>query len=289
MWNQKLCLGLSDSFGLPYEEQIQTLAKIGFDAFFADLSDPAQLPLLPHLAQLAKQSGIACQSLHAPYARAADLWQADADAADAAVTELLNCLDDCKRNEIPLLIVHAFIGFDAHTPTPRGVERFAAVVKAAEGSGVKIALENTEGEEYLFTLLDAFSQSNAVGFCWDSGHEMCYNHAQNLLARYGDCLLATHLNDNLGIRAFDGTTTWIDDLHLIPGDGIADWDLLAARLAAVPLPEYLTFELTTRSKPDRHENDGYARMAPVDYLTAVYARACKIAAKIQRAKERIPK
>lgn len=281
MWKQKVGLGLSGSFGLPVAEQLQAFARVGFDAFFSDDNDPEQRALSgEELARLGRENGLIYQSIHAPFQKAADLWHEDAAAGDAAVQELLDSLERCRRAEVPLLVLHAFIGFDEHTPNKRGVERFGRVVQAAEGTGVRLAVENTEGEEYLFALLDAFRGNATVGFCWDSGHEMCYNHSQDLLERYGSRLLATHINDNLGIRDFAGKTTWLDDLHLLPFDGIADWDYVAARLLQCGCPEVLTFELTTQSKPNRRENDGYARMEPEDYLTEAYKRACRLAAKI---------
>lgn len=284
MWRRKLGLGLSDSFRLSVPEQLQAFALVGFDAFFSDDNDPEQRALpAEELARRGRECGLMYQSIHAPFKKAADLWQEDAAAGDAAVQELLDSLERCRRAEVPLLVLHAFIGFDEHTPNERGIERFGRVVQAAQGTGVRLAVENTEGEEYLFALLDAFRGDDTVGFCWDSGHEMCYNHSRDLLARYGDRLLATHINDNLGIRDFAGKTTWIDDLHLLPFDGIADWDYNAARLRRCGCPEVLTFELTTRSKPNRRENDGYARMEPEDYLTEAYKRACRVAAKIHKA------
>ena len=48
-----------------------------------------------------------------------------------------------------------------------------------------------------------------------------------MLALYGEKLICTHLNDNLGIKDFEGKTTWHDDLHLLPFDGIADWNKIA--------------------------------------------------------------
>ena len=34
MWNQKLCLGTSNQFGVQKEEQIVLIKKTGFDGFF---------------------------------------------------------------------------------------------------------------------------------------------------------------------------------------------------------------------------------------------------------------
>ena len=46
--------------------------------------------------------------------------------------------------------------------------------------------------------------------------------------------------------------------------------------------DILTFELTTGSKPGRHENDKYAKMGTDEYLAEAYARACRVAVLKQR-------
>ncbi|MCR5681236.1 MAG: sugar phosphate isomerase/epimerase, partial [Clostridiales bacterium] len=101
--------------------------------------------------------------------------------------------------------------------------------------------------------------------------------------RYPGRLIATHINDNLGIRDYGGRTFWYDDLHLLPFDGVGDWEDIARRLAVFDGP--LTFELTTHSKPDRHENDKYAKLTPEEYLAEAYARACRVATLVQKTKK----
>ena len=109
---------------------------------------------------------------------------------------------------------------------------------------------------------------------------MCYNRSRDLLAIFGDRLIATHINDNLGIKDFNGEITYLDDLHLLPFDGIADWDYNAKRLLISNCPEILTFELTRNSKRDRFDNDIYKKMDITDYICECYKRACKVAAKL---------
>ena len=153
----------------------------------------------------------------------------------------------------------------------------------AKELGIKIAFENTEGDEYLAALMEHFENNGSVGFCWDSGHEMCYNRSVDLLAKFGDRLIMTHLNDNLGIGSFDGEITWKDDLHLLPFDGVADWDHNISRLQKSRYMPILNFELKVSSKPDRHENDIYMQMSPEQYFTEAYKRACKIAYRYSKA------
>lgn len=282
MWKQKLGLGVLGLPGMTVADEIRAMQKVGFDAFFTGWNpgDPVE-----EWASVARECGMIYQSIHAPFGKAADIWSADDGRGDAAVAELCGCLDACKRAGVPIMVAHAFIGFHDHSPTAVGLARFEKVVRHAEDCGVQIALENTEGIEYLDALLTHFAGNQTVGFCWDTGHEMCYNYSEDLLARWGDRLLATHVNDNLGIRDFAGEITWIDDLHLLPFDGIGDWSQKMERLSRARIPDVLTFELSLRSKPDRVENAPYARMEPMDYLTACYIRACRVGALLIRARE----
>lgn len=107
---------------------------------------------------------------------------------------------------------------------------------------------------------------------------MCYNRSKDMLALYGDRLSATHINDNLGIKDYNGAITFKDDLHLLPFDGVKDWGELTKRIQMCGYDGELTFELNLVSKPDRHENDIYGEMPFERYLTEAYKRACRVAA-----------
>ena len=278
MWKKKLCLNISGSFGVEPEEQIKLIKNAGFDAFFYEW-DPEKID---SVAKTGKEQGMIFQSVHAPFQKAADFWGDNEEKGNKAVEELINCLYDCIKYDVPIMVVHAFIGFKDHNPTEIGLKRFEKVVKVARENGVKIAFENTEGEEYLFALLEYFKGNDTVCFCWDSGHEMCYNHSKDLLSLFGDRLVATHLNDNLGISDFEGKTIWTDDLHLLPFDGIADWDYNVKRLKNCGFDGILTFELTRFSKPNRHDNDCYMDMSIEQYLAEAYKRACRVAEKVKQ-------
>ena len=129
----------------------------------------------------------------------------------------------------------------------------------------------------MYALMDRYKGNDTVGFCWDSGHEMCYNRSKPLLKDFGDRLLMTHLNDNLGIRDFGGKMTSRDDLHLLPYDGIGDWEEYIALLKQSRPLDALNLEVGLSSKRERHENDFYAQMPLENYFTEAYKRICKIA------------
>lgn len=283
MYKQKLCMALSKQFNIPLEELILLYKNAGFDGFAIDISD--RKTDAASLVAVGKKENMIIQSLHAPFNKSDDMWF-EGELGDEALKELIEDIELCAELEIPIMVAHTFIGFyDENIPTQLGIDRYGALAKRAGEVGVKLALENTEGEEYLDALMNAFKGEKQVGFCWDTGHELCYNRGRNLMADYGDRLIATHLNDNLGVRDFGGKTTFIDDLHLLPFDGIHDWNLIAGRLADSPFDGPLTFELNTGSKPGRHDNDKYAAMPVENYIAEAYNRACRIGALYIRAKE----
>lgn len=280
MWKQKLGISISNNYSIPTTEIIKMLKNIGFDAVSPEWEPGVDLKII---ADAAEECGMALQSLHAPFIGSADMWSKDKNVSEPALAELMLSLEDCHRYNIPILVAHTWIGFEnIPEPTDEGFENYGRLVDKAHEYGIKIAFENTEGDEHLFALMEHFKDNPAVGFCWDSGHEMCYNHSVDLLKKYGDRVIMTHLNDNLGISCFDGKTCYTDDLHLLPFDGVADWDYNAERLKQSTIPEFLNFELSTVSKPGRHENDCYSVMPYEQYFTEAYKRACKIAYKIHK-------
>lgn len=274
MWKHKLCLSTMRGLNMPETDQIDLFQKVGFDGFFVGWDETADLKAIRRHAD---ETGMLLQSVHAPFAKMDRLWYPD-ELTEPTVQRLLNCLEACADIQAPIMVLHAFITFTRNQATQAGIDNFGRVVEAARKTGVKLAFENTEGDAYLHALMDAFKGESHVGFCWDTGHEMCYNHHEDLLARYGDRLLCTHLNDNLGIRSFEGDTTFHDDLHFLPFDGIADWQDIAARLDRCGYEGELTFELKPTTTLNHCEYPIYGHMDAEAYVTHAFIRASRVAA-----------
>ena len=276
MWKQKIGISICNGYPMTNRDFVGMLKKIGFDAISPGYNSTG---VLEDTVISAKECGMEIESIHAPYIRSADMWSELDEKSALAKEEFMSALEACVRLSVPVLVVHPWIGFEYEFDDRNALcfKNYDDVVLRAEKEGITVAIENTEGDEYLDALMERYRGNTAVGYCWDSGHEMCYNHSEDLLAKYGDRLVITHLNDNLGISRYDGKTFWTDDLHLLPYDGIADWNYNTERLARARRLEYLNFELSISSKPNRHENDIYARMSQEEYYTEAYKRACRIA------------
>ncbi len=250
----KLGIELPTSIPMDHVDQLDVIKSVGFDGFFT-MWQPEKTEAI---ANKAAKLGLFQQSIHSPFSgeyKVSHLWNGGEE-GERVTGSLIECVKDCARFDIPIMVIHPFIGFKDHTPTQTGLDSYARVIEAATKYGVKLGFENVEGEEYLAAIMDKFGNEDCVGFCFDTGHEMCYNRHKDMLALYGDRLIHTHLNDNLGVRGEE--ITFRDDLHLMPTHGIADWHSIMERIRATGYDGMLMSELSFSTKEGKNEVGGQA-------------------------------
>ena len=256
------------------EEQLPVLKRTGWDGVFFLWTGQGSDHIL---ASKIQAEGLVLQSVHAPYDRADKLWRHD-DEGEAEVARQIRCIRDTALWGCGLVVMHAVIGMERIAPTDRelecGFENFLKIFDAAASAGMIVAMENTEGEQYLDALMQHFRGHPALRFCIDTGHEICYNHCHDLIGKYADCLVCTHLNDNLGMSG--EKITWLDDLHLLPFDGVTDWENIIARLNAAGYRGDVTLEVKLEGREGRHEHDGYRAMPFAEYAALALERAKRI-------------
>ncbi|MBR6726908.1 MAG: sugar phosphate isomerase/epimerase [Clostridia bacterium] len=255
-------------------DHVNMIGQIGWEAFFTGWDRNN----LERWANEAARNGLIYQSIHSPFGgqhKVSYMWQ-DREEGKFVTDQLIECVKDCARFDIPVMVIHPFIGFRDHTPTQIGLDNYARVVEVANKLGVKLGFENVEGEEYLVALMEKFWNEPCCGFCLDTGHEQCYNGGKDMMALYGEKLCHTHFNDNLGIILPPDASvdlTWHNDLHLTMGDGIVDWKGVMDRIDASPYEGPLICELTRGNKPGRNDHDGYAAMTMEGFYAFALERA----------------
>lgn len=272
-----LCLGAGLGFSdkISPVNQLEAIKNAGFDACFYEKLKNSDSSGSLEFAEKAAKLGLAFQSIHAPFYGMDDIWHdEEGELASIMEKDLLNSIDDCAEAGVPIVIMHAIIGMDRCTPTDLGIERLAKVIDKAVKKGVKIAFENTEGEVYLQKIFENYGGISNVGFCIDTGHEMCYNFSHDLIGKYGKYLIATHLNDNMGITN-PPEITFLDDSHLLPFDGVADWNKIAERLNICGYDGTLTFELNAKGRKEDCPNRRYDSLSFEEYVNEAYNRAVK--------------
>lgn len=256
----KLGVNLLKALPLGDTEHLDAIKNAGFDAFFTDSCNRERSLFW---AEEAAKRGLVLQSFHAPFGSVHKIWQ-DGDEGEQILRELEGCVINASESGVGIVVLHPFIGFKDHSPTKIGEERFLRLARLARDKGIRLAFENVEGEEYLEAVM-TMGLTDTVGFCWDSGHEMCYNRGRDRLALYGDRLFATHINDNRGISSPDGEISPVDDLHLVPFDGAIDWEEAVSRLKKCGFNGPLMLELKPGNRMGDPAHQYYSTLSPQEF------------------------
>lgn len=269
--DERICVNLGMDSDVPWLEQLDIIKNAGFDGIFVDWERDIDLhPII----EKARRLGLFVQSLHAPFYGMDDIFHdAEGSLADKMISDLYGTIDACYEFGIDLTIFHAIIGMDNHSPNELGLKRLEKVIDYAEKKGVRIAFENTEGEEYLKAIIDRFGNRKHIGFCIDTGHAMCYNAGSDIFSKFGKYLFSTHLNDNMGQTGNE--ITFYDDSHLLPFDGIADWNKIAENLIKYNFQGPFTYEFVSINRPERHTSDRYEKMPFDEYVNEAYEKSLK--------------
>lgn len=144
------------------------------------------------------------------------------------------------------IVLHAPIDGDIASQQ-RSLE---ALLPLAEELDVGVALENLVdgGFTRVAQLLHRFD-SPALGFCYDSGHAAIAADTTDCTAAQVGRLLAVHLHDNDGV----------EDAHMLPLEGVVDWDAVLGILAALRYRGPLSLEVSMRRYGEMQEADFLAR------------------------------
>lgn len=267
-----ICLSLGMQLDVPIEKQPELLKNAGFTAFAFDKLRNSDSSLTRQLIQEGTRLQLRCEYIHAPFYGMDDIWHDETgDLAKIMLGDLYATIDDCHDFGVRYAVIHAIIGMDNHNPTPLGLERLDAVVDYAVKKKVFLAFENTEGEEYLESIMNRYSDVANVGFCFDSGHELCYNYGRDILGKYVDRLFVTHLNDNMGMTGDE--LTFYDDAHLLPFDGIADWQRIARQIRESGYNGTLSYEVISKGRPQRDTHGIYKELSAQEYVDLAYKKA----------------
>ena len=266
---------LQPQYDLPITQVIALLKDAGFCAvspFWSGESD------LASIVRCAREHSMIIQSLHAPHKDIALLWQPNSSLSAEVQNRTIGCIDACAQFHIPTMVLHCWKGlFYTFPKEPLDFSAFDRIVDHAGQKNISIAFENLEGEEYLDALMTRYRDRPNVGFCWDSGHDLCYPHKTDFLESFGDRLIMTHMNDNLGLRNPDGIPSGEDDLHFLPFDGKINWESALGRLKNLPKQSILNFELKMRSKSAAPTDLIYEKLSTEKFLHLAGQRARQIA------------
>jgi len=250
----------------------RALEKIRMADFENVMLDQSGDRNLKRFIDVARENGLKVPFVHIDCRDVTSIWSLD-EQGQAFVDYATNTIKLCGDNGVGTVIIHPTYKKPQVSPSEIGLERVSKLVQIAKSSGVKIALENIDAEShpYFKYLMERIDSSN-FGFCFDTGHWNLYMPETDLLGKYGNRLMATHIQDNFGAQGRQDLT-WKDDMHLLPFDGNIDFDKVACGIAKTGY----TGPVMLESHRSKSSIDDYKGMPPKYFLDAAHNRAVKLA------------
>jgi len=259
-------------YSLPMYDEYKYIKRAGFDSVMLGWRDNNEIENV----EKARNAGLLVENIHAPFTNADSIWLDNLN-GENYMKQLLTSVGDCKEYNIPTMVVHLSNEYNPPPPSSIGIKRLKRITEKAEHDNINIAFENAFALDHIRFTFDNIS-SQKLGFCFDSGHQNCMTPDCDLLAEFGQRLMAMHLNDNLGAHEQNkhidillyekGSIEWTRqvDLHLLPFDGTIDWSKITRQLKAAQYKGAIAFEV--------HAFKG--KYTPEEYYTEAFNRANKL-------------
>ena len=205
------------------EERLRIIKSAGFDFVCLNMDKLLEGEAVGLTPAMCERVDMPIDNVHLTGKGTHSVW-AEGERGDKVTARYCKEIALCREYGIKVGITHVTWGTSEPPPVGEiGLRRFQRIVDCAEKNGVILALENSVSEEHLAYVFDHID-SPSLGFCFDTGHRHAFAPSADFIARYGDRLVATHLQDNDGKK----------DLHLLPLDGSINWDKVARELASAP-------------------------------------------------------
>ena len=255
---RKLSLDIFE--GIELEQRLRLTAAAGFDGFFIDWGFAHDLEEMGRQVELGKALGLTCDSSHSTIPGSELLW-ADHPNVESVIENFFLCMDNAAALDIPIVVVHCSPEYEPDFAL--GIKRMERLAAYAERKGLRIALENTSGGQWLVDTLRHFEGCDTVGFCYDSGHEAFCTPGFRFLPLIGHRLIYTHLHDN----------RIVGDHHLLPWDGKIGFDRVIDELRDSGYQGGLTLELNYTPYADQ--------LTPADYVKKCHELACRMAERLE--------
>jgi sugar phosphate isomerase/epimerase len=262
----RLKIGITNtSYGVySFEEAIERIASQGYDCIdyqgFVNIeSDFFKLPDTEFEAEILRQKeliashGLEVTQAHAPWRTPKD---GDPEERRKWLEAMKKAIRGTKLIGCSRFVVHPLLPYMDTAEHPDEVwamneEFLGALADYAKDYGVTVCFENMPFPafpittvEHCMEMLDRLKRDN-LKICLDTGHAAIFKGSDvaSAVRLIGDRLEAVHIHDNMGK----------EDEHLIPGDGIIDWDALTAALKEIGFKK--VFSLETSPKHTKHPRE----------------------------------
>ena len=247
-------IATADFFGyeLPKRTIYQLVRQVGIDGIMLWWSDEFGDDSFRDNPDIARSNGLFIENVHTPFENINDIWFDNLNGHSLTNT-FMQYVDECAERDILTMVMHLSKTYEPPPYNEIGLNRIKKIIEKAENKNVYVAFENLRRLEYLDYIMTNIDSPHAV-FCYDSGHQNCWNPDIDILNKYGPRLRSLHLNDN------DST----DDQHLLPFEGTLNWEYTMKKIAQTGYSGTISMET---------ENVGYEKLTPYEFLSILFERA----------------
>ena len=214
--------GISLYFGYKcdYKERIDLIKEAGFECVItsADPSLNKQNGTIRNQVKYLKKKGLKLSSLHMTYVEEElPNFFKDNKIGDKIEKRIIKDLRIAKKYGFTCVVVHI-----SGEESEIGYKRIENILNVCEKLDVPLAIENLDfNQQLLVKIFDKYKDNKYLKFCYDSGHNNCFDYGFDYLGKYGDKLICLHLHDNMGDN----------DSHTLNKYGNIDWEKLALELS----------------------------------------------------------
>ncbi len=248
-----------------FDDFLRIIKNAGFEYLFCG-NDPMRI-------KAAQKAGLMMDNLHAPFDGINNMWL-PGEEGEQMLARLKDTVDTCAAYDIPKTVIHLSSGLTPPRINDLGYKRFNDLVEYAVKKGVRPAFENQRMLANLAFMMEEYKDVPEVGFCWDTGHELCFTNGREYMPLFGNRLICVHIQDNHGV--------FNQDQHLLPFDGKVDWEKAARNIKNSPYDGPLMLETWYRT-PDITGFMGYEEMTSEQYYARAYAAAERLRTMIENA------
>lgn len=192
---------LNDCTSLEYKERLSVYKENGFSSVGVYLDDNymANGENYLDIIDYARKIGLEVNQVHVDYKISNLICDDTSNIYFDYVEEKLN---ECIQLGISYMVLHASKGNDAPLISEIGIEKLSNLMRKYDGSDVYLCFENVRDNRNLNMILK--ENINNVGMCYDMGHAHCYGDENEILMKYKNKILCTHLHNNNKKDTHDG-------------------------------------------------------------------------------------
>ena len=211
------------------EESAKMLKDIGFDCVITSASNKYKFQngSLSKQIKLFKKYNLKLSSLHTRYDKNSKFLWVKGFKGYIVYKKLLNDIKKTKKCGSNVAVVHLY-----GEPSEVGYKRLKKILNVCKKLDVYFAVENISKRLCFEGVFKNITHSH-LKFCYDIGHNNCFDPDYDYLEKYGDKLICLHLHDNMGEK----------DDHTLNKYGNINWNAFAKKLKKINYTGNLDYEL----------------------------------------------